>query len=95
MKNANVQQILANFDFEKVRKVMELLNWKWVDSEKTPTIGELYQTAEQLLNMVSNSLFTTSDQSTEELGGFVATIYDNGDLRLSFVVENYEVVHED
>lgn len=54
-KQELINEVLDNFDFEKVHKVMTFLEWKWFSySESTmevPSIVKLVRTAQQYLEM--------------------------------------------
>ena len=53
-----LNEIMDNFDFEKIRKVMVALNWKWAgakgDENGVPTIDEIKQGAANLLWDLAN-----------------------------------------
>lgn len=86
--------ISEHFDWRKVHKVMEVLNWKWYfckDKEvRVPTIDELKQRAEDLLYQV----FTDSDISSVATGGFEAGM-DDGELWLNFSIEGINTTDND
>jgi hypothetical protein len=69
-----VEDILDEFDFQRVQKVMEALDWNYFDSvDKVPSIGELRKMARYLLGIGYNAdpspdYFTSS-------GGFEVTRY--------------------
>ena len=46
---AAIPIVMDRFDFEKVQKVMEFLNWTWTGMGEVPTIAELEETALYLL----------------------------------------------
>ena len=51
MTNTDIEDILDHFDFERVKKAMDALEWKYWDSEDTTvTIYELRKMARHLLN---------------------------------------------
>lgn len=43
-----IKEVLSNFDFEKVHKVMTFLDWTW-RYDRVPDVLELRHTAERLL----------------------------------------------
>ena len=52
----DIDYILDNFDFEKVKKVMDALEWKYWDSEEdTVSIYELRRMARSLMKDVYNA----------------------------------------
>ena len=79
-KAKKVDEVLDDFDFQKVYQVMELLDWKWID--KWPTMRQLIKKAEELLYDVLNN----DDLISTSSGGFMAGI-DNEELYLYFIVE--------
>ena len=82
-----IKKILKNFDFGKVHRVMESLNWTWVDSKDggVPTIEELKAQAKDLLTKVTEGEF-----SIISCGGFEAEYRDKV-LTLKFVLEEFEI----
>lgn len=70
-----IEDILDEFDFEKVEKTMEALNWHWFDAaDGIPRIGELRKKARYLLTEVYQKAFA-SDTGVEHAlgtGGFKA-----------------------
>lgn len=89
--NKDVNDILNNFDFEKVKDVMDALDWKYWDSEEdTVSIYELRKTARYLLTTVYNA--PNSPHQHLSTGGFEAErrMYPGDSkkyLHLKFVVE--------
>jgi len=47
MTNPAIDEILANFDFEKVHRVMVFLDWRWIgtDGWKVPSVKRLQAAA--------------------------------------------------
>lgn len=86
-----IKKILKHFDFDQVHNVMEHLNWGWKDTDgKVPSIDQLKELAEKLLNEVSekNGFYNIST------GGFRAFKYENGSLELEFVLTDW-MIEED
>lgn len=94
--------ILNEFDFEKVQRTMHALDWKWAGTPMAvPSISELKDTARYLLLNVYN-LRTNEYQETHPevpvtcgTGGFRATALANDDgeidwLKLEFIVTEWE-----
>lgn len=92
-----VEDVLDEFDFHKVQKVMEFLEWKWAKSDGVPTVGELRKRARNLLrDSASKALFRNEFCSTET-GGLRAECWpaEEGDdiaLRLSFILESFDTL---
>ena len=81
-----IDNILDEFDFEKVHKVMEFLEWRW--SNAVPTIADMRRLARNLLKECAES-----DMLAIATGGFQVhkhvidgTIY----LTLEFVLTSWD-----
>ena len=87
----DIEEILDSFDFEKVKKVMDALEWKYYDSpDSHVTIPELRKNARELLKTVYSA--KDSDHWCAGSGGFeVERWMYPGDtkkyLYLKFIVE--------
>ena len=81
-----IKEVLHNFDFEKVHKVMATVNWEW-EGEGIPSVADLVLCAYDLLRSVSQS----DVGCTMSTGGFEATknegCIDEHELQLQFVLE--------
>lgn len=93
MRIEQVEDLMDEFDFDKVKKVMDFLEWKYHDSvDKEVSIGELRRMARYLLEIAYFA--KPSPEYTTGSGGFEVTRYMHpGDttqyLTLSFVVANW------
>jgi hypothetical protein len=92
-----VEDILDEFDFEKVKKVMDFLDWKWHAAEDgVPRIAELRKSARSLLKQCAFKVLLSSEIDAESnifTGGFRAQAYkydDNVNFRLSFVLTEWD-----
>lgn len=85
---------LYHFDFDKVHKVMQKLDWKWYNKDGVPDISSLMQTAENLLRSAISSLLNSKEcLSYAATGGFRAEAYRYADgmkpsigVRLAFEI---------
>ena len=92
-----IEEILENFDFDKVHKVMEALDWKWVGGgtqDGVPSVYRLIKKAEELLKDCVNEIeHRNTNTLVLSTGGFKATCvkYDDGEivLELEFVLSNF------
>ncbi len=85
-----IDEIMDNFDFDKVHRCMIALDWKWdiADCKGIPDIVDLRRMARRLLR-------ECVDKNEGSTGGFAAGIdRDGGCLWLSFVVENWDAYKE-
>jgi hypothetical protein len=96
-----IDQIIENFDFDKMVRVMYDLNWKWAGNKDTPTRKELVKCATRLLHSAIEQ--ATNPDNTEHVdigwisgsGGFKATAFRTkkwnlAQLHLEFVVTEWE-----
>lgn len=63
-----IENILDNFNFEEMHKVMTFLNWTWYN-DKVPTIDELKEKAKALLNRL-HELLKKENKVSVCSGGF-------------------------
>ena len=84
--------ILENFDFERVQKVMQFLDWKWGEPT-VPSIEQIRSTANHMMQMAISESARQPDRDTfVGTGGFCAHVYrfNGGDvLELNFSIANY------
>lgn len=98
-----IDQIMDNFDFHKVRKVMKFLNWRWALTESgVPEVYELKEEARRLLNECLYSMIQHGEDNWNiSTGGFRvrATNYKDTEieddefhigLSLSFELEDWD-----
>jgi hypothetical protein len=85
---AVIDELLGKFDFEKVRAVMVLTDWKWYDKH-VPTVDELRECARVRLWTVCRADTDTSSA----LGGLTA-YRDGGEVGLAFELEGHAVTLE-
>ena len=85
------------FDFEKVHKTMEFLNWGWAVENGTivPSIEEIRRKAFELLCEVAEYADNLDEEMTDRVigtGGFEAKIFlnenDMPEFELKFVLES-------
>lgn len=82
-------EIIREFDFHKVHRYMESVNWQW-RNEGVPSIGTMKKLATRLLRDVAYG-----DYSTVATGGFMATAYGKEkygqlELHLYFVLTSWD-----
>jgi len=94
-----INDVIEEFEFEKVHIAMTALDWKWIapngvitnQSMAVPTIARLKQTATQVLTSSIESGFAAS-------GGFVAKYFNPGEpesFTLSFVLAEYDTWNDE
>ncbi len=77
-------------NFERIRTVMEFLNWRWFGPNDTeghvPTVDELRDMVDSLLEQLDEN-----PASTISCGGFVAYRMNGvGERTVSFVIDTFE-----
>ena len=95
-----VQEVLDEFDFEKVHLTMKALKWTWATVPGIPTIDRLKETAEYLLRGSIEGALKCENLHGEApylhaTGGFKAYCYRNRykqitSLHLEFIVSEWE-----
>jgi hypothetical protein len=88
LRDAMIKDIMENFAFDKVHKVMEYLNWEWCGYDGVPSTYSLIKKAEALLNEAY------AKNTTIAYGGFMASM-ENDSLSLSFVLESMTTFTDD
>ena len=82
----SIYEILRDFNFVKVEKVMQAIEWKWAigNDLRVPEIDEMRDTCVRLLNEAAR------DKTTVSSGGFEASYkiddFDKEVFTLKFVV---------
>lgn len=91
----SISEILGCMDFEKIKKVMDFLNWTWWNTDGVPEIYELRIFAREQLNRVAKGLIKSGkNRYATSCGGFVAEAERDDDdskiyFNLSFVLTNW------
>jgi len=86
-KQAILDDVMDNLDFEAIKATMKLLDWRWCTAaDGVPTLPELRMAVRKLINDVIDN-----DEESVTLGGFCAE-YDKEDewVRVSFVLTDWE-----
>ena len=85
-----VEEVLETFDFERVHRVMESLEWSWANLDRVPTKAELAAEARRLLNELDGRPGVLGS------GGLRASYKDDGTLSLKFILcESWSDLSED
>lgn len=87
-KQENIDEIMDHFDFGKVHKIMEAVDWTWANSEfGVPMEWELRKRARSLLSDAWDQ------QTMMSTGGFTARFLNEDEsdgLQLEFTVEKWK-----
>lgn len=86
-----IDDIMDNFDFNKVETVMKATNWTWASTHGVPVEHELRKQARELLKSVSQHYVSELDfRYAISTGGFKATKYYDGELELEFIMAKWD-----
>lgn len=92
-----IDEVMDNFDFHKVERVMTALGWLWArhggNEMYQPDVSELRTRARQLMRHAVEEMLARGEKKWgTETGGFrVECWHEDGriDLRLDFIVETW------
>lgn len=95
----NFSEALERFDFEKVYRVMDYLNWRWGGDNHAPSLVQMIEMVKELFECAIKDFKETLCVSS---GGFRVRIYEKGRVEIQFVVgesyssdEEYDFIHEE
>ena len=74
-----INEVLEEFDFDEVHKVMVFLNWRWVNDDETFTIPSYYRMMEDAKKLLYDCKNSDEDYYTASTGGFMAYKGKNDD----------------
>jgi len=92
-KEKAITEIIKEFDFEKVKSVMDFLKWTWNET-RVPSTGKLVKEAEKLLNEAWDKALEYKEDYMVSTGGFKAQAYYHNELfriDLTFELANWSV----
>ncbi len=85
-----VQEVLSSFDFGRVHRVMEHLDWTWASLDRIPTPRELTVEAGRLLRELDGKPGVLGS------GGLRASYKEDGTLSLKFILcESWSTINDD
>lgn len=99
-----IDEVMDEFDFDKVLKVMKFLKWKWAFEEggEVPSnTATLRRCARRLIKDAFKSLDTRTEDWNDEVpsfcatGGFRAEVWKDNSVRLVFTISEWEAYNED
>ncbi len=85
-----VEEILTNYDFERVHKVMKLLNWEW-GTGKTAAVPDINQIKRFAVDLMRKAFRVWEDcQETTWIGSGGFWVICDGRLQLLFSVASWD-----
>ena len=89
IRQDKIDDIMDNFDFNKVETVMKATNWTWASTHGVPVEHELRKQARELLKSVSQHYVSELGfRYAISTGGLKATKYYDGELE--FIVAKWD-----
>jgi hypothetical protein len=91
-----INEVMDEFDYDKVQRVMEFLNWDWASVNGVLSVGDLKRMSRILLISCINGAMAYKKDYSASTGGFKAeATWDNErnkiySLTLRFVLEETE-----
>lgn len=83
---SKLEELLQNFSFARVWKVMRTLDWKWVGCPDTPSISDMTKVVGVLYNSIEEQVLN-GQYALASTGGFTLTYDPNEDYELKLVFE--------
>lgn len=81
-----LDELIKDFEWDKVKIIMEELNWTWFGNEKPPTIEEMKEMVRSLYSSIKNRI-ENNEYCFCSSGGFKLTFNPDEDNELSLVFE--------
>ena len=100
-KETAIENILNNFNFEKVMQAMKCLDWKYWDSDEYPTLNRLYKSSKGYLEKAFDESVNNKKDCVVGSGGFIAEATYSEEhkcvdyLNLYFQVTNWDFYQEE
>lgn len=86
---SKLEELLQNFSFARVWKVMKALDWKWEGYPDTPSVADMAKVVGNLYNTIEGQVLNER-YALASTGGFTLTYNPNEDHELKLV---FEAVH--
>ena len=81
-----IEELIAEFDWSKVRRVMEELDWTWWGNAAPPTYEEMHECVRGLYSSIKSRV-ENNEYAYAATGGFKLTFNPDEDNELSLVFE--------
>ena len=89
---SKLEELLSEFDFEKVHKIMDLLDWTWAGVCGIPEREDMIPVIKSLYDSIEGAVLR-SEKSFAATGGFTLTFNPDEDdeIKLTFEAVTYSV----
>lgn len=89
-----IQYITSNFDFIKVHKYMDFVNWSWFDTDGVPSVFDLHnKVCDLLLDTAVKSYYNDTIRNVATGGFYVEVDYDKDNnkayMQVKFVLTDW------
>lgn len=87
---SKLTELLTEFDFEKVHKIMDLLNWEWAGVMSIPERADMIPVIKGLYDSIEEAILR-GERSSAATGGFMLTFNPDDEIKLVFEAVTYSV----
>ena len=87
---SKLDELLEEFDFEKVHKIMDLLDWRWAGVLGTPEKEDMIPVVRSLFDSIKGAIIR-KERSFAATGGFKLTYNPDDEITLTFEAVTYSV----
>lgn len=87
---SKLEELLLEFDFEKVHKIMDLLNWTWASVIGIPEREDMIPVVKSLYDSIEGAVLR-GERSSAATGGFMLTFDPDDEIKLVFEAVTYSV----
>lgn len=87
---SKLDELLEGFDFEKVHKIMDLLDWRWAGVIGTPEKEDMIPVVKSLYDSIEGAVLR-DERSSAATGGFMLTFDPDDEIKLVFEAVTYSV----
>ena len=85
-KPSLIEELIADFEWEKVERVMSELQWTWWGRDEQPTIDEMQKVVRDLYSSIKSRV-EAGEHAFAATGGFKLTFNPDEDNELTLVFE--------
>lgn len=88
-KKQYLEAIIKEFDWERVERTMQALDWTWTTHNRVPTIPEMKETVRDLALSLREYRYDNPDVTEVGTGGFILRKWGEG-YELAFEVAHWD-----
>lgn len=97
LKETMISDVMNGFDFTKVRTVMLAIDWKWSIGEDEMSVPGMWRIMDRAKKLLEDMMKYYGDGQFHAMcsGGFMASLDEDGNLSLQFILEEMTVQPDD